>query len=209
MLRNGRRIEEEKYVNDITLENTEVLSSIKGNISTNYTYGYTRLTASTTDTITVYVQNSYRDVVLEVENNSVGTVQRYGLYGEARSKDKGFGYRSEYHEGYLQYLRARYYDTESGRFISKDTYLGGQGSSVAFNRYTYTLNNPMKYIDKDGHMDVGGVAVLMSVLVGFGAEALYDNFPIVEDMVDAIGGILESIFTKDIDIGFKEKIPAE
>jgi len=33
----------------------------------------------------VYVQNSYRDVVLEVENNSVGSVQRYGLYGEARS----------------------------------------------------------------------------------------------------------------------------
>ena len=45
-------------MNDITLENTEVLSSVKNNESTNYTYGYTRLTASTTDTITVYVQRN-------------------------------------------------------------------------------------------------------------------------------------------------------
>ena len=77
VLRNGRRIEEEKYVNDITLENTEVLSSVKNNESTNYTYGYTRLTASTEDTITVYVQNSYRDVVLEVENNSKKNLRKF------------------------------------------------------------------------------------------------------------------------------------
>jgi len=80
------------------------------------------------------------------------------LYGLSEVKQNGYGYRSEYHEGNLQYLRARYYDTESGRFMSKDSYLGQQGSSVTQNRYVYVLNNPMKYIDKDGHRaTVGGL----------------------------------------------------
>ena len=56
---------------------------------------------------------------------------------------------------------------------------------------------------------VGVAAAIMSVLVGFGAEALYANFPIVEDTVDAIGDILESLFTKEIDVGPKDRIPAE
>ena len=44
------------------------------------------------------------------------------------------------------YLRARYYDPTIGRFIQEDTYRGD-----GLNLYAYVANNPLKYIDPNGH----------------------------------------------------------
>ena len=46
----------------------------------------------------------------------------------------------------------RYYDPVAGRFLSTDPVLTDQNSAAHFNRYTYALNNPYKYIDPDGRM---------------------------------------------------------
>ena len=56
----------------------------------------------------------------------------------------------DYNTG-LQYLRARYYDTSVGSFISQDTYLGQIISPLSQNRYTYCHNNPVMYDDPSGH----------------------------------------------------------
>ena len=50
----------------------------------------------------------------------------------------------------LNYIRARYYDTEQQRFVSKDSYLGENGQSQTLNRYAYGLNNPIRLIDVSG-----------------------------------------------------------
>jgi hypothetical protein len=39
-----------------------------------------------------------------------------------------------------------------GRFLSADTIVPDGKNPQAFNRYAYTLNNPVKYIDPSGHM---------------------------------------------------------
>ena len=52
----------------------------------------------------------------------------------------------------LQFLRARWYDTDTGRFISEDSYLGTQENPLSRNRYIYTANNPVNYVDPSGHM---------------------------------------------------------
>jgi RHS repeat-associated protein len=44
--------------------------------------------------------------------------------------------------GFL-YLRARYYSTKHGRFITKDPTTGKDGDSQSLNRYIYALNNPV------------------------------------------------------------------
>jgi RHS repeat-associated protein len=51
----------------------------------------------------------------------------------------------------LYYYGARYYDASIGRFISADTIVPNPANPQAFNRYTYALNNPLKYTDPTGH----------------------------------------------------------
>jgi RHS repeat-associated protein len=51
----------------------------------------------------------------------------------------------------LYYYNARYYDAALGRFISPDTIVPNPAYPQSLNRYSYCLNNPLKYIDPSGH----------------------------------------------------------
>jgi RHS repeat-associated protein len=50
----------------------------------------------------------------------------------------------------LYYYGARYYDATIGRFISADVLVQDQANPQALNRYTYCLNNPLRYTDPTG-----------------------------------------------------------
>jgi RHS repeat-associated protein len=52
----------------------------------------------------------------------------------------------------LYYYNARYYDATIGRFISPDTIIQSPANPQTINRYSYSLNNPLKYIDPSGHI---------------------------------------------------------
>jgi hypothetical protein len=47
-------------------------------------------------------------------------------------------------------MNARLYDPAVGRFLSPDPYVQAPNFSQNFNRYSYALNNPLKYTDEDG-----------------------------------------------------------
>jgi len=51
----------------------------------------------------------------------------------------------------LYYYNARYYDPQIGRFINADTVIKNPADPQCFNRYSYCLNNPLKYEDPTGH----------------------------------------------------------
>jgi hypothetical protein len=51
----------------------------------------------------------------------------------------------------LYYYGARYYDANIGRFISPDSIVPNPANPQSLNRYSYCLNNPLKYIDPSGH----------------------------------------------------------
>jgi RHS repeat-associated protein len=51
----------------------------------------------------------------------------------------------------LYYYGARYYDPVIGRFISADTIVQSFANPQTLNRYSYCLNNPLKYTDPTGH----------------------------------------------------------
>jgi RHS repeat-associated protein len=63
--------------------------------------------------------------------------------GKPRDYESGLG---------LDYFGARYYSSAQGRFTSPDPLLnsGHPSDPRSWNRYTYTLNNPLKYTDPDG-----------------------------------------------------------
>jgi RHS repeat-associated protein len=50
----------------------------------------------------------------------------------------------------LLYLRARYYQPEMGRFITKDPCLQGHTSPAALNLYLYAADNPVNMVDHNG-----------------------------------------------------------
>jgi RHS repeat-associated protein len=50
----------------------------------------------------------------------------------------------------LLYLRARYYQPEVGRFVTKDPWTGDVWRPGTLNRYVYATNNPVNRIDPSG-----------------------------------------------------------
>jgi RHS repeat-associated protein len=60
----------------------------------------------------------------------------------------------------LYYYGARYYDPTIGRFISADTIVPNPANPQSLNRYTYCLNNPLKYSDPTGQDEICNPYVL-------------------------------------------------
>ena len=67
------------------------------------------------------------------------TAQPFSYNGETRD-DTG-----------LDYLRARYYDSQGGAFLTEDSYPGEVTDPLSQNRYSYVQNNPVNYTDPSGH----------------------------------------------------------
>ena len=51
----------------------------------------------------------------------------------------------------LYYLQSRYYNPETGRFLTRDTFKGEDTVPLSLNKYVYTGNNPVKHTDSSGH----------------------------------------------------------
>ena len=59
-------------------------------------------------------------------------------------------------------MKARYYDERIGRFLSNDPVGFRSSRPVSFNRYTYSANNPYRYIDPDGSVPIVVVKLIIS-----------------------------------------------
>ena len=81
---------------------------------------------------------------------------RYHLYGARKTSTdttgNPFAYNGEARDDTgLDYLRARYYDSQGGTFLSEDSYPGEATDPLSQNRYSYVQNNPVNYTDPSGH----------------------------------------------------------
>jgi len=65
--------------------------------------------------------------------------------------DRGYTGQLEADEVGLYYYNARWYDAELARFAEADSIVPDPGSAVAYETYTYALNNPIRYNDPGGH----------------------------------------------------------
>ena len=73
---------------------------------------------------------------------------------------RGFTGHEHLPEFDLIQMNARLYDPYTGRFLSPDPYVQLPDFSQSFNRYSYCLNNPLRYVDKDGKF-------IMTILTAF------------------------------------------
>ena len=76
--------------------------------------------------------------------------QRYSLGGNLPT-DYEYTGQKEFAEIGLQFYNARWYDGALGRFTQADTIIPQPGNPMAWDRFAYSLNNPVKYTDPTGH----------------------------------------------------------
>jgi RHS repeat-associated protein len=67
----------------------------------------------------------------------------------------------------LYFYGSRYYDPELARFIQPDS-IGQGASSQSLNRYTYCINNPLKFTDPTGHFIDPVTWIIIGAIVGAG-----------------------------------------
>ncbi len=72
--------------------------------------------------------------------------------------DRGFtGHEHLYAFGLIN-MNGRMYDPITSSFLSVDQYVGSPENAQGFNRYAYCSNNPLRYVDPSGWLQVGGGA---------------------------------------------------
>lgn len=52
----------------------------------------------------------------------------------------------------LTYLRSRFYAGNTGRFLTRDTWMGVMNQPMSFNHWVYVNGNPINYFDPTGHI---------------------------------------------------------
>ncbi len=93
--------------------------------------------------------------------NAAGTVIEHSVYepyGQLinRPLTDGPGFTGHVQDAAtgLAYMQQRYYDPDSGRFLSVDPVAANPNTGASFNRYIYASGNPYKFTDPDGRSDV-------------------------------------------------------
>ena len=117
---------------------------------------------------------------------------RYKAYGEEYTTSGSIpttyrytGQRNENELG-LMYYGARWYDPALGRWAQADTIVPNPGNPQSLNRYSYCLNNPVSYIDPDGHIPIPLIiagAMLLSKAIDYGWTAWdsYQSLRVIND----------------------------
>ncbi|AVH68152.1 polymorphic toxin-type HINT domain-containing protein [Nostoc sp. 'Peltigera membranacea cyanobiont' N6] len=102
-----------------------------------------------------------------------------GLLDQTGTFGNSFGFAGEQRDAAtgLDYLRARYYDSSLGRFISKDEFPGYLNDPYSQHDYQYAHANPVRYTDPSGYFTLGDAMAAVTLAgqlatfsgIGFGA----------------------------------------
>ena len=135
-----------------------------------------------------YRKNAQNDIISLLDNNgSVLVKYKYDAWGKCiidasttnteLANLNPFRYRSYYYdvETSLYFLKTRYYDPETGRFITIDDILYLDPESInGLNLYAYCGNNPIMYYDPTGHLAFFIITAIIGAVIGLGLTAYSD-----------------------------------
>jgi len=119
------------------------------------------------------IANSVGSVVQELSYDAWGQLRNplnQTVYAPGTEPELFLGRGYTGHEHLPQFglinMNARLYDPALGRLLSPDPFVKNPLFSQGFNRFTYAMNNPMKYTDPDGKNPL--------VLIGIGIFLAFD-----------------------------------
>ena len=148
-----------KYLNDNS-SLTNVLAEVdeNGTAKCTYTIGADLVSQERDGKVSVYLYDGHGSVVgLANESGVVTDTYCYDAFGNllksTGSTANNYRYCGEQFDDAtgLYYLRARYMDTSTGRFISQDTYQGNINDPVSLHKYLYVADDPINKIDPTGN----------------------------------------------------------
>ena len=176
----NNHVEKVYYLNDnSSLTNVLVEYSANGDEICYYTIGADLVSQEINGKVYVYLYDGHGTVrALANENGKVTDTYSYDAFGNllksTGSTANSYRYCGEQFDSTtgLYYLRARYMDTSTGRFISQDTYAGSTADPISLHKYLYANSNPVMYSDPSGYMSLGETMVTCAVIGALGGGCI-------------------------------------
>jgi len=155
---NGKRTQSSEYLLDVNTILPQVLTESDEKDTTFYAHGLDLISMTDPRGKEFYYHYDGLGSVRSMSDSkeSIKTIYFYDAFGQTRKEmghvDNDFRFTGEQmdDETGLIYLRARYYDPGTGRFITKDPFTGFISDTQSLNRYSYVKNNPGNFIDPLG-----------------------------------------------------------
>ena len=164
------------YTLDIVAGLTQVLSD-----GTNtYLYGNGRISQHATQT-EYFLGDALGSVrQLADTTGAVTLTQSYAPYGETISSvgsgASAYQFTGEMRDANgLTYLRARYYNSADGRFLSRDTWGGDYNRPLSLNRWGYVEGNPVNLVDPTGNSPERTTQILNKALSQYSNSSIILN----------------------------------
>ena len=179
---NGETI---NYTLDIDTYLTEVLQDG----DSTYLYGLGRIGEDRGETTFYHLPDALGSVRQLADSESqILRAQSYEPFGDVLetygADGSTYGFTGQMvDENGLVYLRARYYDTGTGRFFTKDPWNGSPNQPMSYDPYLYAYNNPIVYTDPSGMFCIGGI--------NFGSgRCSVDYLDDINDLIESWGNLL-------------------
>jgi RHS repeat-associated protein len=139
----------------------QVLIERTDTATTTYLYGLSRLAQVEGSDYEWFLGDALGSVRHVVDDSGAIVLARdYGPYGQVIGEygtgSSGYGYTGEQRDVNtgLVFLRARWYDSWTGRFISEDRWPVDAYRPTSLNLYVYVQNNSLSYVDPSGHQGI-------------------------------------------------------
>ncbi|MBB6520016.1 putative Ig domain-containing protein [Pseudoteredinibacter isoporae] len=160
-----------EFLVDKNRDYAQVLAEVvNGSVITRYTYG-DDLLSKTQGNQTHYYHYDGLGSTIALSDGSGAVTDTYGYnaFGEVLfrtgSTENRYTFTGEQYDPTLGqfYLRARYYDQESGRFTQMDTWMGYSQDPITLHKYLYAHADPVNMTDPTGNFSLGSFSAASTI----------------------------------------------
>ena len=170
-----------------------------------YTYGRLRISQNRGGVVSYYGYDAGASVrELFSDTGAITDTYDYDAFGNTVARTGStvneFLYRGEQFDSVLgiYYLRARYYNSGTGRFLTVDPLEGSPSDPTTLHKYLYAGGDPVNRIDPRGRENIEdesnliGEDVFAQQQVKQGADRLYKALEKVKDFAECIKLLVEA-----------------
>ena len=148
-----------------------------------YSWGINLISQERTGVESVYLSDEHSGIrTLTDSLGSITDQYTYDAYGQflnntQNSTQNNYFYRGEQYDKDVKqyYLRARYYDSNIGRFTAKDPFPGFRLIPISLNKYVYANDNPISFSDPSGLFSISEIVVpsFINVLASTSSQSFF------------------------------------